>query len=198
MDGGKISRMSQKTLFKPRAILFFLLVALALTPLNSLAETPSARHLCRMIRLLNIGMAHDGAFPHNTPESALTALIEYSHAEAESANYQAAIDGLDCLIRWQAFPDHYVLRGQMHLGLYQWDQALADFTQAIQQQPHHAPYYYQRGVLYYSILQTGLETRPAALADFEQALNLDPTGPYAAQSQAYIESIQTELAILGE
>lgn len=148
--------------------------------------------------MLNAGIAHEGAWPFTTTADAIQALTRYAQAEAATAHYQNAIEQLDCLIRWQAYPAHYALRGQMHLGLYQWDQALTDFNIAISHQPDHAPHYYQRGVLYYSILQTGIETRPAALADFERYLQLASNGPYAEQAQAYAESIQTELAVLGD
>lgn len=149
-----------------------------------------------MIRLMNAGFAHEGEWPYDTFDELLKALSEKAHYEASNSNFQATIDDLNCLIMWRPFPDNYMLRGQMHLALYQWDQAIGDLDMAISRKPDYAPFYFQRGIIYYSILQTGIETRPAALADFEQYLTLDPTGPYAEQAQDHIDTIQEAIGLL--
>jgi len=92
--------------------------------------------------------------------------------------------------------DLYTLRGQMYLALYEWDSALADYNTAIELDPSYADAYYQRGVLYYSILQTGVELRADALADFQHYLELAPDGYHAAEAARYVEQIAAELAAL--
>jgi tetratricopeptide (TPR) repeat protein len=93
-------------------------------------------------------------------------------------------------------PNLYILRGQMYLALYEWDSALADYNTAIELDPEYADAYYERGVLFYSILQTGVELRTDALADFQRYLELAPDGEKAADAARYVEQIQTELEAL--
>lgn len=92
----------------------------------------------------------------------------------------------------------YTLRGQYYLNQYEWDLALADFDTAIEFDADYAPAYFQRGVLYYSILQTGVSTRDEALADFERYLALAPEGEYAEQAAAYIAQIEAAIEALEE
>ena len=58
--------------------------------------------------------------------------------------------------------------------------------------------YFHRGVLYYSVLQTGQALREDALADFRRYLALAPDGEYAAQARDYAGRIEAELAALNE
>jgi tetratricopeptide (TPR) repeat protein len=90
----------------------------------------------------------------------------------------------------------YLLRGQMYLTLYEWDSALADYNKAIELDPDYADAYYERGVLYYSILQTGVELREDALADFQHYLELAPEGDKAEDATRYVEQIEKELEAL--
>lgn len=90
----------------------------------------------------------------------------------------------------------HTVRGQIYLNLYEWDKSLEDFNTAIELAPDYAEAYFQRGVLYYSILQTGQELREEALADFRHYLELAPDGPYAAQARDYADKIKAELAAL--
>src|SRR6185369_12412372 len=89
-------------------------------------------------------------------------------------------------------PELYTLRGQMYLYLYQWDNVLADYNQAIELDPTYPDAYFLRGVLYYSILQTGAEHYPDALADFQRYLELAPNGEHAAEAQKYTDQIQAQ------
>jgi tetratricopeptide (TPR) repeat protein len=84
----------------------------------------------------------------------------------------------------------------MYLALYEWDSALTDYNTAIELDPAYADAYYERGVLYYSILQTGVELRTDALADFWHYLDLAPDGDKAADAARYVEQIETELEAL--
>ena len=90
----------------------------------------------------------------------------------------------------------YVLRGQVWLGLYEWDRALADYNTAINLDSTYADAYFYRGVLFYSVLQAGLTRREDALADFEHYRELAPTGDLAAAAQNYAATIRAELATL--
>ncbi|NJL56110.1 hypothetical protein HC928_13720 [bacterium] len=93
-------------------------------------------------------------------------------------------------------PALYVMRGQASLALYAWDASEADYNWALALDPGYADAYFYRGVLRYSILQTGLGLRTAAQADFEQYLSLAPQGRHAAEAARYAESIQRELDAL--
>jgi tetratricopeptide (TPR) repeat protein len=90
----------------------------------------------------------------------------------------------------------YTVRGQIYLNIYEWDKSLADFNMALGLAPDYAEAHYQRGLLYYSVLQTGQELRAEALADFERYLELAPDGPYVEDTRDYVESIEAELAAL--
>ena len=93
-------------------------------------------------------------------------------------------------------PELYVLRGQMWLLLYEWDNVLDDYNTAIDLDPTYPDAYFYRGVLYYSVLQGGLAWREDALADFEHYLQLAPGGDLAEQAQTYAETIRIELDAL--
>ncbi|MBZ0282119.1 MAG: tetratricopeptide repeat protein [Anaerolineae bacterium] len=86
----------------------------------------------------------------------------------------------------------YDLRGQMYRALYEWDSALADFNAALELDPAYAEAYYQRGLLYASILQTGVEFYDEALADFQHYLELAPEGEHAAEAAQYITDLQSQ------
>ncbi len=137
----------------------------------------------------------------------------YSRAKLYSlvSNYDAAIKDINQafeIIKWRTseytwinsstLAELYTLRGQMYLNLYEWDQSLEDYNTALELNPDYAEAYFQRGVLYYSILQTGQELREEALADFRHYLDLVPDGPYAEQAERYAETIEAELAALNE
>lgn len=89
-----------------------------------------------------------------------------------------------------------VQRGQTYRNLYEWDRALADFDAAIELAPTYAPAYFERGLLYYSVLQTGQDLRDEALADFQRYLELAPDGEYAAQVTEYIRQIEAASEVL--
>jgi tetratricopeptide (TPR) repeat protein len=123
---------------------------------------------------------------------------------ASFANYQDAIDSAGETIEL-APPDQfydrtlmylYTLRGKMYLAQYEWDSALADYNKAIELDPTYADAYYERGVLYYSILQTGVELRAEAFDDFHRYLELAPDGDHAADAARYTAQIEKELEAL--
>ena len=87
-------------------------------------------------------------------------------------------------------PALYVLRGQVFLALYEWDLSLSDYNTAIQFDAAYEDAYFYRGVLHYSILQSGFSTHEDALADFEQYLLLAPEGPHAESAKQYANSIR--------
>jgi tetratricopeptide (TPR) repeat protein len=129
-------------------------------------------------------------------------LLRRSQLYVLNGQFDPAIQDLDHLIEKSAtfstsqLPYFHTLRGQMYLALYEWDSALADYNMAIELDPEYADAYYERGVLYYSILQTGIELRTDALADFQHYLELAPDGEKAEDAARYIEQIETELEAL--
>ena len=93
-------------------------------------------------------------------------------------------------------PALYVLRGQVYLALYEWDLSLEDYNTALQIDSTYADAYFYRGVLQYSILQTGYSTHEDALNDFEQYLQLAPHGGHASQAEQYALTIRDALEAL--
>ncbi len=93
-------------------------------------------------------------------------------------------------------PALHVLRGQVQLARYKWDASESDYNAALAIDPDYADAYFYRGVLRYSILQTGLSLREDALADFERYLDLAPDGEHATNATRYVTSIQAELEAL--
>ncbi|MBZ0300885.1 MAG: tetratricopeptide repeat protein [Anaerolineae bacterium] len=137
------------------------------------------------------------------PEVVRTLMVEalttQAQRQARDSDYAEAASSLILALALDPDnPELYILRGQMNLYLYEWDQSLADYNTAIELAPEDADAYFQRGVLYYSILQTGQELREEALADFKHYLELAPDGPYANQAQEYAVKIEAELAALAE
>ena len=86
----------------------------------------------------------------------------------------------------------------MYLNIYEWDKSLDDYNTAIELNPSYAEAYFQRGLLYYSILQTGDSLREEALADFRHYLELAPDGPHADEPRRYITGIEAAMVALGE
>lgn len=109
---------------------------------------------------------------------------------------EAYADLIAALTLDPANPVLYVLRGQANLALYAWDASEADYNMALTLDPGYADAYFYRGVLRYSILQTGLLLREDALADFETYLELAPSGRHAEDAARYAESIRQELEAL--
>ncbi len=93
-------------------------------------------------------------------------------------------------------PALYTLRGQTYLLLYEWDNVLADYNKALELDPTYADAYFYRGVLKYSVLQTGASLYADALADFQNYLELTPDGEHAADASRYATDIQTQLNAL--
>lgn len=109
-----------------------------------------------------------------------------TRADAQSFKYAQALERLQSLqLRHPQQSALYTLRGEVHLLLYEWDNALADFNRAIALDPLYAPAYFQRGVLWAT--QGAPE---AALADFNSYLALQPNGPYAQAATHYRDQLE--------
>ncbi|HEX2908117.1 MAG TPA: tetratricopeptide repeat protein [Phototrophicaceae bacterium] len=125
-------------------------------------------------------------------------LINSAQIYALASHYKEAVENLNTVIERfnENIPSQHLLRGQMYLALYEWDSALADYNAALELDPDYADAYFYRGLLYYSILQTGTDLRDDALADFRRYLELAPTGAHAAEAAHSIATIQAELDAL--
>lgn len=99
----------------------------------------------------------------------------------------------DCGVQEAAL---FLARGRLHLRLYEWDQALADFDAALALNPNLAEAYYQRALLYASAPE-GREARVQALADYERYLALAPDGEHAAAASRAIDVLRAQLEALG-
>jgi tetratricopeptide (TPR) repeat protein len=89
----------------------------------------------------------------------------------------------------------YIQRGQVHTLLYEWDNAIGDYTTAINLAPDNeavAEAYYYRGFIYY----TTLFDRERALPDFERYLELASYGDHRENAMQYRADIQAELEAL--
>ncbi len=91
-----------------------------------------------------------------------------------------------------ALADLYLQRGQTYLLLYEWDQVLNNYNTALELDPSRADLYYYRGILYYSILQTGQSLYAEALSDFQTYLDRAPDGSHAAEAARLIADIQRQ------
>lgn len=113
------------------------------------------------------------------------------------SDFDAAYADLNAAITLnETNPALYVLRGQVQLARYEWDASAGDYALALRINPDYADAYFYRGVLRYSILQTGLSLREDALADFRRYLELAPAGQHAQAAARYQDSIQRELDAL--
>lgn len=138
--------------------------------------------------------ANQGVSSGGTDRSA-RAYAQRAQFYALVSDYDAALADLDtALSRAPNSAALLTLRGQMRLALYEWDSALADFNAALRADRAYADAWFQRGLLRYSVLQTGQALRGAALADFRRYLELAPDGPFAAQAARYAALIEAELA----
>jgi tetratricopeptide (TPR) repeat protein len=118
--------------------------------------------------------------------------VERAQRHALVSRYADAVADLTAALELDpTAPVLYVLRGQMYLYLYEWDAVLTDYNAALELDPGYADAYFYRGVLYASILQTGIDLRDEALSDFQQYLDLAPNGDHAAESAAYIDTLQS-------
>lgn len=82
-----------------------------------------------------------------------------------------------------------IYRGQCRLGLKEKDAALADFQSAVQKEPSSAPAHYHLGG---ALADTG--KLKEAIAEWEQAVKLQPTGPLAKGAEQKIAKAKEILA----
>src|ERR1700678_711523 len=83
----------------------------------------------------------------------------------------------------------YSVRGADELGRHDYDDAIADFTQAARLEPHVAKHLYNRGVAYFA---KGEDSR--ALADFDAALRLAPNDALALMARGDILFTRRDVA----
>jgi tetratricopeptide (TPR) repeat protein len=84
---------------------------------------------------------------------------------------------------WEPVPPAaaYRRRGALHLDRGEYDRAVADFTQALGQEPTSAEAHAQRGLAHYQ-----LGRYAAAVADYERAIGLDPEALLAHNNLAWL------------
>lgn len=128
-------------------------------------------------------------------------LAVLAQSQADQFDYEAAVATIDEAVRLAdtaGLPDRYqailyTRRGELIFLIYEWDRVETNLRIAIELDPSYARAYYQRGVLYYTMVR-----RQDALADFETYLALAPQGTFALSAQQSIERIQAELDVLGD
>jgi tetratricopeptide (TPR) repeat protein len=150
--------------------------------------TPQERvdKLTRIAQLYALGF--DYAQAVSTINSAITFVERYTP-------FVSRLDAPPHLFTSNEVAALYTQRGQFHLLLYEWDNVLADYNNALELAPDYADAYFYRGLLYYSAL-TDQIPRETALADFIRYLELAPSGSHAAEAEHYITIIQAEMDAL--
>ncbi|MBA3868158.1 MAG: tetratricopeptide repeat protein [Anaerolineae bacterium] len=131
----------------------------------------------------------------------LNRYVQRSEIYNLSGRYNDALNDLNTILEISSVGNqlkayYYFMRGQTYLLLYEWDNVLADYNKALELDPTYADAYYYRGVLKYSVLQTGQSLYSEALADFQKYLELAPDGDHAADATRYATDIRTQLAAL--
>ena len=93
---------------------------------------------------------------------------------------------------WREGANFYVNRGHKYRELKQYDQALADYTKAIQLDPGNAEAYHHRGTTYHELKQYD-----RALPDLTKAIQLDPSNlhRYNYRAFTYVELKQYDQAL---
>ena len=118
------------------------------------------------------------------------ALIEVRLAHPEKA-LKLVSEGLERLNR-ELEPGEHILhrsvllynRAQVYAGMGKMEEALADYTAVIAQDPHYSEYYFDRGNLYRRV-----HRNEEALADYESAIRYSPPYPEAYYNRASVFSV---------
>lgn len=76
----------------------------------------------------------------------------------------------------------HFLQGEQKYKQSNYEEAVAYFSAAIEQEPGNAEIFYQRGLSYFHMKKKSL-----ALLDFNEALSLEPKNPFRYASRAYIK-----------
>jgi tetratricopeptide (TPR) repeat protein len=106
-------------------------------------------------------------------------------------DFAGAIQHFTAALKIAETSDSYFQRGNAHKNLGHFDQALADWSRAIELDPNQAGAYTARGAYYQSENQAA-----KALADFERSLQLNPTvDGYFQRGQLYAVLGQFDRAI---
>ncbi|GAB4509656.1 MAG: hypothetical protein OHK0046_05030 [Anaerolineae bacterium] len=158
------------------------------------APTPLAHLNLELAELLLDYQQQDAALMllDAMPQPDNAARLRRAQLYALAFNFDQAVAEIDTLIaQCPDDPALYVERGQIVILLYEWDRVLENYNRALALDQTYAEAYYQRGILYYSVL-----AREEALADFQHYLELSPEGDYAEAAQRYADSISLELQSL--
>ena len=99
-------------------------------------------------------------------EAALEKIQEIRESESKK---QALLSKWDSPSEKLVSASEYIKRGEVYLKEAKWEQAYADFYQAIQLEPENADAYRHRGATFYK-----LGDAKSALKDYNQAIALDP------------------------
>jgi tetratricopeptide (TPR) repeat protein len=128
-------------------------------------------------------------YPHNP-----IALYLFADAKARLGELEEAIDGFTQALQIeQNFALAFDARGQVYDDKGEYDQAIFDYSKAIEANPMHVAAYYNRGYVY----ATGKGLYYRAIEDYDKAIELDPlyAKAYNNRGVAYNRIGQYELAI---
>jgi tetratricopeptide (TPR) repeat protein len=117
-------------------------------------------------------------------------LCDLGRDEKDYLAAAAAFTG--CIMKHPEYAHAYFCRGNAYLELQRTQEAMADYSKALDLEPTDARAWRSRGTAYYRLGQPG-----KALADFGQAIQLDPQNPLGWNNQgwAYIDLGQPSKAL---
>lgn len=107
-----------------------------------------------------------------------------------SGNYDAAINAYGCVIQQidSGYINAYLNRAVAYTARREYEEALQDYSDALELDSNYSAVYNNRGVLY-----TAIEEYELAMADFDQAISLDTDYAYAYINRGVLKAIGGDL-----
>jgi tetratricopeptide (TPR) repeat protein len=101
--------------------------------------------------------------------------------KSDVASLKSALNQINSDLRRSTTAEHYVIRGSIRLEMFAYDEAIADFTEAIRLRQDSAMAYFGRGKAWF-----WKSEYERALADHEEALRLDPKDARLYHSRGFV------------
>jgi tetratricopeptide (TPR) repeat protein len=118
-------------------------------------------------------------------------LVTRAETAVENKDYDGALNDLNQAIALQKNnAKAYAVRGDVYMAQKKVELARLDYNQALKLSPKVSTFYYKRGM---SFKETPGYSREASLADFNKALELDPTNEDALRERGLIYFVNENL-----
>lgn len=156
--------------------MILLIIALGLLALPVLGQDEEAQYNCP-------------AFSDASTGERTSYYMGEGAAFMRSGNYAAAINAYGCIIQQidSSSRDAYLSRGAAYVARREFNEALADYNEAIRLDSDFAPSYNNRGVVH-----SATEEYDSALGDFNRALDMDSNYVPAYINRGIVSAIQGE------